>query len=345
MASRTSLVLLWLLFAVCCGVNGQQIPPNATALNPVALKALCDQQADTFFGLLAEANKNASSASNVFDFLAEGFQVQRADGSGSRKATYTIPQVGKYNISDMKATAPISNVIICRYNSTVNESTSTGPQNNVKAPRLSGFTWFDGDASQNAGWKIVSHANFHPPATAACTWAQDIPVGVENSTDAATLALANTLLNNLFAHLIANNGSAVMSPAIQIQRADGSGVTGLGEYQNVTWKSFKINHLTATRQGNVLVARFDEQGEQGGVGGPLYSTAVKPKMTTFVLSEPPVDNWLAAANAQFNMPKPAVVPPTCGQPSSGGKIGWNLGLEIAAAVMVGAILAGFPIAF
>jgi hypothetical protein len=105
-----------------------------------------------FFNLLVQKD-----VAGLQVFLAPGFQVQRADGSGADKAEYlaNLPTVESFSLSQLHATES-NGTIVVRYladaTGLVNaKSYSPGP-----APRLSVFSW------NGKRWQLAAHANFNP---------------------------------------------------------------------------------------------------------------------------------------------------------------------------------------
>ena len=90
-------------------------------------------------------------------FLAAGFQVQRADGSGGRKTPYlkALPTVRKFSLSRFSVTQA-NGALVVRYLATVQGVLNGKLYTPGPAPRLSIFTWNGGR------WQLAAHANFNP---------------------------------------------------------------------------------------------------------------------------------------------------------------------------------------
>ena len=91
------------------------------------------------------------------EFLAAGYQVQRADGSGGRKAPFLakLPTIKKFSLSRFSVTQ-VNGALVVRYLATVTGVLNGKLYTPGPAPRLSVFTW-NGDR-----WQLAAHANFNP---------------------------------------------------------------------------------------------------------------------------------------------------------------------------------------
>jgi len=88
-----------------------------------------------------------------------------------------------------------------------------------------------------------------------------------------------------------------LSPAFQVQRADGSG-TGKKEYlaKLPTVTKFYLSNLTATNADAVLVVRYLARA-QGLVNGKPYTPGFAPRLSVFSWNG---TRWQLAAHANFN---------------------------------------------
>ena len=88
-----------------------------------------------------------------------------------------------------------------------------------------------------------------------------------------------------------------VSPAFQLERADGSGM-GKPAYLAAlpTLSSFELTDLTASQAGTVLVARYLATAT-GVVNGKPYTPGPAPRLTVFVWNG---SAWQIAAHANFN---------------------------------------------
>ena len=88
-----------------------------------------------------------------------------------------------------------------------------------------------------------------------------------------------------------------LSPAFQIQRADGSGA-GKSEYLKKLpdVRSFKLSSFVATQTGSVLVARYLATAT-GTVNGKPFTPGPAPRLSVFVWNG---RAWQIVAHANFN---------------------------------------------
>ena len=88
-----------------------------------------------------------------------------------------------------------------------------------------------------------------------------------------------------------------LSPAFQVQRADGSG-SGKAEYLErlPTVRKFTLTHFTATRAGATLVARYNATVE-GLVNGKPYTPGPAPRLSVFHWNG---KRWQLIAHSNFN---------------------------------------------
>ena len=104
-----------------------------------------------FFRLLV-----AKDRGGLRRFLAKGFQIERADGTGvtgAKNYIADLPNVKRFRLSGFHASRS-GNVLIVRYRSQATESLNEAPITTSKAPRLSTFVW------SGEHWRMTSHANF-----------------------------------------------------------------------------------------------------------------------------------------------------------------------------------------
>jgi Domain of unknown function (DUF4440) len=88
-----------------------------------------------------------------------------------------------------------------------------------------------------------------------------------------------------------------LSPAFQVQRADGSGA-GKADYLDrlATVRKFTLSNLTATRAGTTLVVRYLATVE-GLVNNKPYTPGPAPRLSVFHWTG---KRWQLAAHANFN---------------------------------------------
>ena len=95
---------------------------------------------------------------------------------------------------------------------------------------------------------------------------------------------------------------AFLSPAFQVQRADGTGANR-NQYiptigKTVIVDDYELADMKVTRSGPLLVARFVATSKQI-INGSLYSKAPQPRIMTFFFNG---TGWKATSNANFNAP-------------------------------------------
>jgi hypothetical protein len=99
-------------------------------------------------------------AAGLDDFLAEGFQLQRADGTGATRAEYLDNHavVESFTIGESLIAVQQDDLLTVRWSVVVDETVEGTEFSSDEAPRLSVFVLEDGD------WKMLAHANFNRPA-------------------------------------------------------------------------------------------------------------------------------------------------------------------------------------
>lgn len=134
---------------------------------------------------------------------------------------------------------------------------------------------------------------FTGPAAALATRAS-------NSSNDDAVATAKPLVTKFFT-LIQNKDRAgleqFLSPAFQVQRADGTG-SGKAEYLDnlPTVQTFQLSDFTASRVGKVLVVRYLADAT-GVVNGNPYSPGPAPRLSVFSRG---AKRWQLVAHANFN---------------------------------------------
>jgi hypothetical protein len=113
-------------------------------------------------------------------------------------------------------------------------------------------------------------------------------------------AIAKRLVNHFFVLLVHKDRPALehfLSPAFQVERADGSG-GGKRQYlaSLPTVTKFELSKFTATRTGSVLVARYLARIE-GVVNGKPYTPGFAPRLSVFSWNG---KRWQIVAHANFN---------------------------------------------
>jgi ketosteroid isomerase-like protein len=88
-----------------------------------------------------------------------------------------------------------------------------------------------------------------------------------------------------------------VSPAFQLERADGSGSNKSDYLANLpTVQSFELTDFAASRSGSVLVVRYLAEAT-GVVNGKPYSPGPAPRLSVFARNG---DRWQIVAHANFN---------------------------------------------
>jgi Domain of unknown function (DUF4440) len=110
------------------------------------------QLVNRFFVLLAHKDR-----ARLERFLSAGFQVQRADGSGSGKKEYlaNLATINRFALARIRATQAGATLVV-RYLADVEGVVNGKPYKPGPAPRLSVFT------RSGRRWQLVAHANFNP---------------------------------------------------------------------------------------------------------------------------------------------------------------------------------------
>src|SRR5438067_5489413 len=89
----------------------------------------------------------------------------------------------------------------------------------------------------------------------------------------------------------------LLSPAFQVERADGSGMNKADFLTHLpTIRSFALTDVSATQAGSVLVVRYLARAE-GLVNGKPYTPGPAPRLTAFDWNG---SAWQVAAHANFN---------------------------------------------
>ena len=113
-------------------------------------------------------------------------------------------------------------------------------------------------------------------------------------------ATAKRLVSRFFVLLVHKDRAGLqrfLSPAFQVQRADGSGA-GKKEYlaSLPTVTKFQITQLRGTQAGGALVARYLAKAE-GVVNGKPYTPGPAPRLSVFAWNG---TRWQLAGHANFN---------------------------------------------
>lgn len=143
------------------------------------------------------------------------------------------------------------------------------------------------------------------PATATSAPTVDATPRAAATQQAANQKLGRQLVDRFWRLLKEKDQAglrAFLSPAFQIQRADGSGANR-NQYVPSVGKSVVINDYTlsgfkVTRAGDILVARFIVVTTEI-INGQSYTKAAMPRIATFAYDDM---QWRMTSNANFNAP-------------------------------------------
>lgn len=91
-------------------------------------------------------------------FLAPNFQIQRSDGTSANRSEYLAnpAKVDSYQFGARFHAEQSGATLSVTWSLRVTETINGAELNNVEAPRLTVFSWLDGE------WKIVGYGNFSP---------------------------------------------------------------------------------------------------------------------------------------------------------------------------------------
>ncbi len=113
----------------------------------------------------------------------------------------------------------------------------------------------------------------------------------------ATASPLVTRFFNLIEHNDVTGLQRFLSPAFQLERADGSGGTKAEYLASLpTITKFSISDLTATKSGSVLIARYQATIE-GVVNGKPATPGPAPRLSVFFRNG---KTWQLVAHANFN---------------------------------------------
>lgn len=143
-----TIVFATLLASVACGSDDEDTPdldnPSQTGQELV----------ETYMSLLADQDVDG-----LEDFVSDAFIRQGAEGRFATKQDYLadLPQIANYTITDVTAQQD-EGALVVRWMFTVEEVVDGRALQTEPSPRLATFVWSVGD------WRLLSHANFNPPA-------------------------------------------------------------------------------------------------------------------------------------------------------------------------------------
>jgi len=292
------------LFAASGCASTTTAPDSATTSLSAAAEAstpstaaadsqLGQELAGQFFSILQRGD-----ATNLEEFLDPAFQLARTDGSAADKAQY-LKQPAKVQAFqiDRVVTTRDGDLLVVRYDVVTEEVIDGKAYSSEPKPRLSVFI------DDNDTWRMLAHANLSvpgsasTPATAAVTPPLSDPAGTEDR------AFAERVQNEFFASL--QNGdsaalAALLSPAFQLVRADGSSADREQYLANpATLNSFELTDFSVTSTGDVFVARFLGRTAEV-VSGVEYSRVVAPR---FAVMKRAGESGQIVAVVNFNSPE------------------------------------------
>jgi Domain of unknown function (DUF4440) len=128
-------------------------------------------------------------------------------------------------------------------------------------------------------------------------------LGVASPGTATTRSLGRSLVIRYFTDLERHDVGALrafISPAFQIQRADGSRLGKSAYLKHLpTIISFKLRGLVATAKGDELVTTYEVAADEI-VNGKQLHAGYAPRLSVFVKAD---KRWQLLAHANFNAPK------------------------------------------
>jgi hypothetical protein len=147
-------------------------------------------------------------------------------------------------------------------------------------------------------------------ALAALLVAATVGVGSGSTSDRPTLSpaphyahptrVARRLIHRYFALVKHKNIASLqrfLSPAFQVERADGSGGEKATYLKDLpTIKKFRIRHVHGTEADRVLVARYQAK-IKGMLNGRSYAAGLAPRLTVFDWTG---HRWRLSAHANFD---------------------------------------------
>lgn len=267
--------------------------PAATTTVASADQQQGEELAEQFFSILQRGD-----SADLDAFLDPAFQIARADGSTADKAQYLQQpaSVAAFTIDDVVATRD-GDLLIVRYEVTTDEVIERQAYSSEPAPRLSVFI------DDNGTWRLLAHANLNVPSTDTPPTPAEAAPPLSDPASAEDTATAERVQNEFFTSL--QNGdstalAALLSPAFQLVRADGSSADRAQYLANpATMNSFELSDFAVTSTGDVLVARFLGSTSEV-IDGVEYSREAAPR---FAVMKRDGDTWKIVAQVNFNAPQ------------------------------------------
>lgn len=122
---------------------------------------------------------------------------------------------------------------------------------------------------------------------------------------AANQRLGTRLVQRFWGLLVAGDADALrafLSPAFQVQRANGTGanrnqyIAAFG--RSLAVSAYRLSEVRATRTGDLVVVRYVSQTTET-IDGVDYAKSPAPRISTFVQTP---NGWRMASHANFNAP-------------------------------------------
>lgn len=131
--------------------------------------------------------------------------------------------------------------------------------------------------------------------------ADERPQGTTATASASEASVLGKRLSERFLTLLKDKDveglRALLSPAFQLQRANGEGAAKAAYLKDLpTIGAFDISDVVGTRSGDTLVVRYVADVE-GVVDGEAYSPGPAPRISTFIRSG---GRWQLVSHANFN---------------------------------------------
>lgn len=327
MTKRPLIVLVAIVGAVlltACGGQSATVESTASEVMPAAFTdpkaafanpdASGEDLVNAWFGLLALTGRGAGEVATsseeveagmktVRPYLDPAFTLMRATGQRYTAGNYVPLDIDAFELSDFVVTEPRDDIRVIRF--FVSQPGATSPDAGVvmsgdKAPRIAVLRW---DATQDH-WVMLSYANFNSAIAAICE--QD-PIQVRGETPVTSpgdLALGTALAERNAAVATGKSANEVMSPAYQVQFADGHGWPTTEETMIDEWKpaeSYDFANVGVARNGDLLVLSYDVKVKDVVIEGDEYRDTASPRLITYLRS--PDGEWEKIALGSFNVPE------------------------------------------
>ncbi|MGI9197881.1 MAG: hypothetical protein ACR2KE_10515 [Candidatus Nanopelagicales bacterium] len=286
--------------------------PEETLADP---DASAEDLVDAWFGLLALAapggGKVATSSEEVEasmkvmrTYLDPAFTLVRATGQRYTAGNYVPVSIRAYELSDFVVTEPREDIRVIRF--FVSQTGATSPDAGVvlseeKAPRIVVLRW---DA-RLGHWVMVSYANFNKAIAAICERDPIVVRGETLNTSKEDLALGMSLVKWEAANAMGKPTDEVeVSPAFQVQFADGEGWPTTGEAMIDDWTpatSYDYDNVGVARNGDLIVVSYDAVVDGIVIEGEDYRDTATPRLATYLRNSD--GKWQRISMGSFNVPE------------------------------------------